>query len=92
MNDIPEVKGYKRVIGLIKSCGFAYVKIDYNDSIGVGCDGAESLGEGLRQIGQESMRFFRRLHQECPGILVENCASGGHRLEPAMMSVSAWRM
>lgn len=85
-----EVKSYlnERVIGLLKSCGFAYVKIDYNDSIGVGCDGAESLGEGLRQIGQESMNFFRRLHEECPGILVENCASGGHRLEPAMMSVS----
>lgn len=86
----PEVKAYlnERVIGLLKSCGFAYVKIDYNDSIGVGCDGAESLGEGLRQIGQESMNFFRQLHQECPGILVENCASGGHRLEPAMMGVS----
>ena len=85
----PEVKAYldERVIGLLKSCGFSYVKIDYNDSIGVGCDGAESLGEGLRQIGQESINFFRRLHEECPGILVENCASGGHRLEPAMMSV-----
>lgn len=39
----------RRVIGLLKTYGFAYVKIDYNDSIGVGCDGAESLGEGLRQ-------------------------------------------
>nr|MBR4280131.1 alpha-galactosidase [Clostridia bacterium] len=87
---MPEVRAYldERVIGLLKSCNLAYIKIDYNDSIGVGCDGAESLGEGLRQIGQESMHFFRRLHEECPGLLVENCASGGHRLEPAMMSVS----
>jgi len=86
----PEVREYmdQRIIGLLKECNFAYIKIDYNDTIGVGCDGAESLGEGLRQIGQESMKFFSRIREQIPGILVENCASGGHRLEPAMMSVS----
>ena len=85
-----EVRDYldQRVIGLLSSCGFGYVKLDYNDTIGVGCDGAESLGEGLRQVGQESLALFRRIRERCPGILIENCASGGHRLEPSYMAVA----
>ncbi|MBQ8952542.1 MAG: alpha-galactosidase, partial [Clostridia bacterium] len=78
----------ERVIGLLASCGFEYVKIDYNDTIGVGCDGAESLGEGLRQNAEGSLRFFREMRKALPGLCVENCSSGGHRLSPAYMAVS----
>lgn len=78
----------ERVAGLLKKCGFGYVKIDYNDSIGVGCDGAESPGEGLRQNMLGSQRFFRMLREEVPGLVIENCSSGGHRLEPSMMALS----
>ena len=87
---LPEVQAYldERVIGLLRECGFGYIKIDYNDTAGVGCDGAESLGEGLRQVGEKSLRFFRRIRENCPGILIENCSSGGHRLEPSYMGVS----
>jgi alpha-galactosidase len=75
------------VIGLLSRYGFEYVKIDYNDSIGVGCDGAESLGEGLR-LNQIAARSFLEHIRECvPGILVENCSSGGHRLEPSFLGV-----
>lgn len=85
-----EVRAYldERVIGLLKRCGFGYVKIDYNDCIGVGCDGADSLGEGLRENMQETLAFFRRMRREIPGLWIENCASGGHRLEPSLMAVS----
>ena len=31
-----------RVIGILQKYGFDYMKIDYNDTIGIGCDGAES--------------------------------------------------
>jgi len=77
----------ERVIGLLKSCGFEYVKIDYNDSIGVGCDGAESLGEGLRQNMLAAQTFFKNIRERIPGIVVENCASGGHRLEESFLSI-----
>ena len=85
-----EVQAYldERVIGLLRRCGFEYIKIDYNDCIGAGCDGAESLGEGLRQTLLGTQRFFRRLRGELPGLVIENCASGGHRLEPSMMALS----
>jgi alpha-galactosidase len=85
----PEVMDYldERVIQFIKQHGFNYIKIDYNDTIGVGCDGAESLGEGLRQNMEGSKEFFRRLRAENPGLVIENCSSGGHRLEPSMMAL-----
>lgn len=39
----------ERIMDFLEEKGFGYVKLDYNDTIGLGCDGAESLGEGLRQ-------------------------------------------
>lgn len=77
----------KKVIGTLKEYGFEYMKMDYNDTIGIGCDGAESLGEGLRQNMEASVNFVRKVNKEVPGIILENCASGGHKLEPLMMSL-----
>ncbi|MCF0133375.1 MAG: alpha-galactosidase, partial [Blautia sp.] len=87
----PWVKDYlrERVIGTLKTYGFEYMKIDYNDTIGIGCDGRESLGEGLRCNMQESMHFLEEVKREVPGIILENCASGGHRLEPGFMAAAS---
>lgn len=38
--------------------GFEYMKMDYNDIIGPGCDGYESIGEGLQHNMECSMRFI----------------------------------
>ncbi|MGN0242771.1 MAG: glycoside hydrolase family 36 protein [Lachnospiraceae bacterium] len=85
----PEVIEYltEKVIGTIKEYGFEYLKIDYNDNLGIGCDGAESLGEGLRQTIAASQDFIRKIKRECPNLVIENCSSGGHRLEPSMMEL-----
>ncbi len=79
----------KKVIGILKENGFGYLKIDYNDSIGIGCDGAESLGEGLRQTVSASEDFLRILAEEMPELVIENCSSGGHRLVPSMTELSS---
>ena len=86
----PEVRAYldERVAGLLKRCGFGYTKIDYNDCIGTGCDDPDGLGEGLRQNMEGTLDFFRRLREAVPGIRIENCSSGGHRLEPSLMGVT----
>ena len=76
----------ERVIGTLQKYGFEYMKMDYNDTIGLGCDGAESLGEGLRQNMEASYAFVQKVKEEVPGIILENCSSGGHKLEPLMMS------
>ena len=85
----PWVQEYltEKVIGTLKKYGFGYMKIDYNETIGIGCDRAESLGEGLRQNMEASMDFIEKVKREIPGIVLENCSSGGHRLEPGLMGL-----
>ncbi len=78
-----------RVISLLRENNFGYLKVDYNDSIGLGCDGAESPGEGLRQHLDGVQRFFQRLRTALPELVIENCSSGGHRAEPSMIALTA---
>ena len=79
----------KKVIHLLRDNGFGYLKVDYNETIGFGVDGAESPGEGLRQHLEGVQKFFRKLREELPDLVIENCSSGGHRLEPSMMGLCA---
>ena len=83
----PEVWDYlkRKVAYFLRDNGFGYIKVDYNENIGVGCDGAESPGEGLRRKIAKNQEFFRLLEEINPGLIIENCASGGHRLEPSML-------
>ena len=78
----PEVQEYlaHRVIDFLRANELDYVKVDYNETIGLGCDGAESLGEGLYEQILASQQFFARLRRELPDVVLEICASGGHRL------------
>jgi len=79
----------KKVIHLLRDNGLGYLKVDYNDTIGFGVDGAESPGEGLRQHLEGMQKFFRKMREELPDLVIENCSSGGHRLEPSMMGLCA---
>jgi len=77
----------EKVIDFLNDNGFKYIKIDYNDTIGMGCDGAESYGEGLRQCVEATKSFFRKIRKCVPDIAIEICSSGGHRLEPSFMEL-----
>lgn len=79
----------ERVIAFLKEYGFGYIKVDYNGNPGLAVDGPESPGENLRVHYAAVVAFFRELKREIPDIVIENCASGGNRIEPLMMSVSA---
>lgn len=52
-------------------------------------DSRISPGEGLRQHLAAVREFFQEIKRQIPDIIIENCASGGHRLEPSMLGVSA---
>ena len=80
---------YEKVIKMLKDNGFGYIKVDYNANIGIDADGAESGAEGLREHLQCVRDFFIKMKEEIPDLVIENCSSGGHRLEPSMMGVSA---
>ncbi len=77
------------VIDFLKENNIGYLKVDYNANIGIGCDGSDSLAEGLNEHMKGVCEFFKLIKREIPDIIIENCASGGARLEPKMMSVSA---
>ena len=79
----------EHVIEFLKKYGFEYMKMDYNDTVGMGCDGYESIGEGLRQNMAAAREFVEKVKKEIPGIVLENCASGGHRLEPGYMALTS---
>jgi len=78
----------ERVVGLLEECEMGYIKIDYNETLGAGCDGAESAGEGLRRQVEAVLDFLAGLRRRMPELVIENCASGGHRLEPSLMEMS----
>lgn len=84
-----EVKAYisERMIDLLVKNGFGYIKIDYNDAYGIGADGAESLGEGGRQVAEESLLWLKRIQDAVDGMVIENCSSGGSRIEPMRMNM-----
>lgn len=86
-----EVQNYltETVIKFLKDNGFGYLKIDYNSNIGIGCDGAESLGEGLRQHMERVRAFVRRIKKEIPDIIIENCSSGGCRHDPDTVAITS---
>ncbi len=90
LND-PTAEAYltERVIDLLERCGFGYLKVDYNECGGIGFDDPDSLGEGLRKQTLASHRFFEKMRERLPQLVIENCASGGHRLEPSMLARTA---
>ena len=90
LND-PWVTAYldQKLISFLKDNGLGYLKVDYNDNIGIGCDHPDSFGEGLRRHVEGVHRTFRRLREKIDDLVIENCSSGGHRLEPAMMNLTS---
>ena len=78
----------EKVIKQLKDNDIKYLKIDYNDNIGLGVDGAESYGEGLRQHINAVIDFIEELKAEISDLVLEVCASGGMRHEPKFISLA----
>ncbi|MGB8353068.1 MAG: alpha-galactosidase [Chthoniobacteraceae bacterium] len=79
----------RKVINVLDECGFGYLKVDYNETIGLGSEDPDGLGEGLRKHVCGIQRFFERIRERLPDLVIENCSSGGHRLEPSMLASTA---
>ncbi len=78
----------QKVINNLLSNGIRYMKVDYNENIGLGADGAESYGEALRMHTEGVLKFFRLIKQEIPDLVLEICSSGGMRHEPEFLSIA----
>ena len=87
--DQPAVCAYltERVASLYEM-GFRYIKNDYNHSLGVGCtnNGAnDSPAQGMIRSNDSFLCFLHMLYDRFPGLIIENCGSGGLREDNKML-------
>lgn len=86
----PWVQEYlqKRVIDFLKHYQIGYLKIDYNENFGLGFDDPAGFGESSRQQLVATQAFIKKIKSSLPNLVIENCSSGGHRLEPSFMRLA----
>jgi alpha-galactosidase len=86
----PEVRAYAdevidRVVG---EYGAGYIKMDYNVSFQMGTErDADSFGQGLLAHNRAYLAWTRDVLTRYPDLVMENCASGGCRMDYAMLSL-----
>jgi alpha-galactosidase len=83
----PEVIDYLTSIvdRLVKEYGAGYIKMDYNSTVW-GADGSCSPGQGFLEHNRAIIKWYESIHNKYPGLIIENCASGGCRMDYAMLS------
>lgn len=79
----------ERITGLLKDNDFGYVKLDSNETVGVGCDGTESFGEELRKYVLALEDFYKSIPEKIPGIVIENVAAGSARAVDAFTKITS---
>jgi alpha-galactosidase len=72
---------------LVVQYGVGYLKMDYNLNAGVGTElDADSAGDGLLQHQRAYLAWLDRVLERHPKLVLENCASGGLRLDYALLA------
>lgn len=85
----PDVCSYADTIidRLVKEYGVGYIKMDYNINAGIGTDNlADSMGDGLLEHNRAYLGWIDRVFKRYPELVIENCGSGGMRLDYALLS------
>lgn len=85
----PEVRAYTRatIDRLIQDYGIGYFKIDYNINAFVGTDyNSDSCGDGLLEHNRAYLQWLDDIFADYPDLVIENCSSGGMRMDYAMLS------
>ena len=72
---------------LIKEYGVGYIKMDYNIEPGIGTDlHADSAGDGMLSHERAYLKWLEAVFKRYPDLVIENCSSGGLRMDYAMLS------
>lgn len=72
---------------LVREYGAGYIKMDYNINAGVGTElRADSLGDGLLAHTRAYLRWLDDVFARYPALVIENCGSGGMRMEYSLLS------
>lgn len=71
---------------LVNEYGIGYIKMDYNINAGIGTEeNADSFGEGLLQHNRAYLNWIDSVFQKYPNLIIEACASGGMRMDYALL-------
>jgi alpha-galactosidase len=84
----PEVTAYLDAVmaRLVNEYGVGYIKMDYNvDSLEGTELNADSFGQGLLEHNRAHLAWLDRLLNRYPDLVIENCGSGGGRMDYAML-------
>ncbi len=66
----------------VDDIGIEFFKFDYNIDCGVGTEvDSDSFGDGLMQCNKAFLDWIDSLYVRHPGLKIENCSSGGMRME-----------
>ncbi|WP_018750120.1 glycoside hydrolase family 36 protein [Paenibacillus sanguinis] len=72
---------------LVEDYGVGYIKMDYNINAGIGTElAADSYGDGLLQHNRAYLAWLDGIFARYPDLVIENCSSGGMRMDYAMLS------
>lgn len=85
----PDVRRYADDIvdKVIEKYQLKYIKLDYNINASIGTDyNAESPGSGLLEHCRAFLSWLDAFFERHPDVVIENCASGGQRMDYAMLS------
>jgi alpha-galactosidase len=85
----PEVRAHadEVVNRLVQEYRVGYIKMDYNVDALLGTETqADSFGQGLLEHQRAYLQWIDAVHLRFPDLVIENCGSGGGRMDYAMLS------
>ena len=85
----PEVRAYADSVidRLVREYKIGYIKMDYNIEPGIGTEtDADSFGDGLLGHERAYLSWLDGVFARYPKLVIENCSSGGLRMDYAMLS------
>lgn len=72
---------------LVKEYGISYIKMDYNINAIEGTEtNASSMGQGMLENNRAFLDWADDVNKRYPDLVIENCGSGGCRMDYAMLS------
>ncbi len=77
-----EVRNYTMdAVDRLYTMGVRYIKNDYNHNLCIGCDGADSLSQGLAEHRTAFLIFIEQIKKKYPDMIIESCSSGAMRTD-----------
>lgn len=66
---------------MVEDYGASYIKFDYNQDIGLGCDDPSSFVLGYKNANDAFVAFVEENKKKYPEVIFEGCSSGGMRMD-----------